>query len=246
VTRSLAFCIVLFSLYAAPASSASNELPAKQGTEDPWARFTSDIGPSFGALFRWSNALPAAGIGAATGLSSLADDEVQAYFGRADRFGSASEVVSNAALLTGAFGSVIAIGYFGENPRLRLASYDLARGFLVTNAVTFSIKLAVRRERPDGGNFSFPSGHASNVFTAAAILEHHYGPKVGIPLYVFATFVSVSRIDLDSHWLSDTVAGAGLGILVGISIVRQREPSRLVWLPLVGRGTIGLQVVFRP
>jgi membrane-associated phospholipid phosphatase len=238
-------CFVFISLYVSTASFAADELPAKQTTEDPWARFVSDIGPSFGALFSWDNALPATGIGVATAASSLADEEVQEYFGRADRFGAASDVVSHAALLTAAYGTVIAVGFFSENPRLRLASADLALGFIVNNTVTFAIKVAVRRERPDGGNFSFPSGHASNVFTAAAVLDHHYGPKVGIPVYLFATFVSLSRMDLDSHWLSDTVAGAGLGILVGRSIVRRHKPSRVSWVPLISKDTIGLQVFVR-
>jgi len=257
VTRAIA-SVVLVSLFtfcgvfaaeveaAQTESSPVTESQDEEKTEDPWSRFASDIGPSFGSVFTWDNALPAAAMGAATGASSLADEEVQHYFGQAKRFGAASEVVSHAAFLTGAFGGVIAAGLFSDNPRLRVASYDLAQGFLVNNAVTFAIKVAVRRERPDGGNFAFPSGHASNVFTAATILDHHYGAKIGIPLYVFATFVSVSRIDLNSHWLSDTVAGAGIGILVGRSIVRRHKPSKVEWLPLISKDVVGLQVVVRP
>jgi membrane-associated phospholipid phosphatase len=132
---------------------------------------------------------------------------------------------------------------------LREATYDLALGLAVNNALTFSIKLAVRRERPDGGDFGFPSGHASNMFTVATILGHHYGPKISVPLFGLATFVSVSRMDLNSHWLSDTVAGAGLGILVGYSVLRGRKPlesERFTWMPVFPRGGIGVQLFFRP
>jgi membrane-associated phospholipid phosphatase len=64
---------------------------------------------------------------------------------------------------------------------------------------------------------SFPSGHAQTAFalaTAATILK----PRWGIPLFVVAVAVGISRIILTSHYLSDVIAGAGIGILCTLVI----------------------------
>ncbi|HUN55392.1 MAG TPA: phosphatase PAP2 family protein [Smithella sp.] len=64
---------------------------------------------------------------------------------------------------------------------------------------------------------SFPSGHAQTAFalaTAATILK----PRLGIPLFVIAGVVGISRIILNAHYLSDVIAGAGIGILLTLVI----------------------------
>lgn len=228
--------------------------PKRPETEDApsisFSNVTRDLKKNLGALFSPNHVPAAAILSVGTGVSFAADDEVQDYFGDTDRLGPAGDVAGNAAVLTGLFGGWIAAAALRDDPDSRALAYRLAQGFLVNNVVTFSIKIAVRRERPDGGNFSFPSGHASNVFTAAAILGDHYGMKVGIPMYLFAAFVSVARLDEDSHWLSDTIAGTGLGLLVGHTLARGRElpsPSeRLAWIPLVDPDIVGVQFSFVP
>lgn len=229
-------------------SIAESEV-VRHGVDPSWGDFRSDVGESFRCFFAWNNALPAALIGAGTGVSSRADHALQDYFSRTERLGKVSDIVSNAAVLTAGFGTLMAAGWFGDNAQLRSATYDLALGLIVNNTVTFGMKVAVRRERPDGGNFAFPSGHASNVFTIATIMGHHYGPKVSIPLHVLALLVSVARMDVNSHWLSDTVAGAGLGILAGHAVLRARAPSstrRVTWTPVFPPGGVGFRVVVRP
>jgi membrane-associated phospholipid phosphatase len=59
---------------------------------------------------------------------------------------------------------------------------------------------------------SFPSGHAQTAFTLATALTILF-PRWGVPLFVIAGAVSISRIILTSHYLSDVIAGAGVGIL---------------------------------
>jgi len=84
------------------------------------------------------------------------------------------------------------------------------------------LKLAVGRERPNGqDNKSFPSGHTSNAFAMAAVAERHYGWKLGVPAYVLAGVMGASRLHQDKHWLSDVVAGATLGYIVGRTVVKQ-------------------------
>ena len=73
--------------------------------------------------------------------------------------------------------------------------------------------------------FSFPSGHTSAAFAWATVANAHYGPKVGIPSYLVASAIGASRLVKDKHYLSDVLAGATLGYIVGRTVVRENgEP----------------------
>ena len=84
-------------------------------------------------------------------------------------------------------------------------------------ALVNGIKYSVGTLRPDGSTYnSFPSGHTATAFTAAHILHKEYGelsPWISVGGYTVATFVGVSRILNNRHWISDVLAGAGIGIL---------------------------------
>ena len=58
---------------------------------------------------------------------------------------------------------------------------------------------------------SFPSGHAVTAFAMAAALAF-MSPRVGWPLLLVACAVGWSRVASGSHYPSDVVAGAGLGV----------------------------------
>lgn len=78
-------------------------------------------------------------------------------------------------------------------------------------------KRATHRLRPNGEDyFSFPSGHTGTAFMGAEFLAQEYGDKsvwYGVAGYTVATMTGVFRIGNRDHWFSDTVAGAGFGIL---------------------------------
>lgn len=71
--------------------------------------------------------------------------------------------------------------------------------------------------RPDGSApNSFPSGHTAMAFVGAEILFQEYrhrSPWIGVAGYIVASGVGVMRMYNNRHWLSDVVAGAGVGIL---------------------------------
>jgi membrane-associated phospholipid phosphatase len=92
---------------------------------------------------------------------------------------------------------------------------DLLRAQLVSGIITDGIKWATNRTRPDGGKYSFPSGHTSSSFATASVLQHHFGWKVGVPSYALATYVASSRVANSRHFVSDVVFGAGIGIASG-------------------------------
>ncbi|HCB34797.1 MAG TPA: hypothetical protein DEP69_06580 [Acidimicrobiaceae bacterium] len=65
---------------------------------------------------------------------------------------------------------------------------------------------------------SFPSGHASAAFCAAAVLSHRSRLA---PLYrAAAILVSASRIHVRLHHASDVLAGAVIGEAIGRAAVR--------------------------
>jgi len=69
----------------------------------------------------------------------------------------------------------------------------------------------------DSGLDSFPSGHAMASFAVAAVLAKHF-PWATWILYSTAGLVAASRVIHGSHFPSDVIAGAGLGVLVGYAI----------------------------
>ena len=72
-------------------------------------------------------------------------------------------------------------------------------------------------ERPDGSaRNSFPSGHTATAFMGAELLRREYwnvSPWIGIAGYAVAAGTGFFRIYNNRHWLTDVLAGAGVGIL---------------------------------
>ena len=60
---------------------------------------------------------------------------------------------------------------------------------------------------------SFPSGHATSAFTAAAFLSK--GDPLAPAYYGLATMVAASRVYVRLHHASDVVAGAAFGFALG-------------------------------
>lgn len=112
-----------------------------------------------------------------------------------------------------------------QNPQLRGQSLEIAGEILVELAISEAIKVSVNRQRP-GDKYpteifpyhvlngkSFPSGHASLAFSAAASLSIQFDKWwVTVPAYLWAASVGYSRIYLGEHYPSDVLAGAAVGV----------------------------------
>ncbi|MDR1615892.1 MAG: phosphatase PAP2 family protein [Syntrophomonadaceae bacterium] len=92
-----------------------------------------------------------------------------------------------------------------------------ATSYLLMTAVVRTMKYTIDVQRPNSfDNHSFPSGHTATVFVGAHILYKEYkdtSPWIAIAGYTVATGTGLLRIYNNHHWLSDTVTGAGIGIL---------------------------------
>jgi hypothetical protein len=93
----------------------------------------------------------------------------------------------------------------------------LGTSYLLMSATVLSLKSITKIERPDGSALnSFPSGHTATAFAGAEFLWQEYKDVsiwYGISGYIIATGTGAFRIYNDKHWLTDVVAGAGIGIL---------------------------------
>nr|WP_230688297.1 phosphatase PAP2 family protein [Hymenobacter jeongseonensis] len=92
-----------------------------------------------------------------------------------------------------------------------------ALAFTLNDAVTTQLKDRTHVKRPDGSNFhSFPSSHTSVAFASATFLHQEYGARsvwYSVGGYSVAALTGALRLAKDNHWLSDVLAGAGVGIL---------------------------------
>jgi membrane-associated phospholipid phosphatase len=92
--------------------------------------------------------------------------------------------------------------------------------------VTEGLKRTVRERRPDGSDRrSFPSGHTSISFAAAATLHQRNGWEVGLPATLVAAFVGVARVKADRHYWHDVLAGAVIGEAAGFLITSPRHSN---------------------
>ncbi len=119
------------------------------------------------------------------------------------------------------------------------AAVRAAAGIGVESAlVNGPVKWLFRRERPEllgerplplrrPRTSSFPSGHATSAFCAAALLSD--GDEKWAPLYYgLAVIVAWSRVHVRIHYASDVVGGMALGASLGAvskHFVRLPEPA---------------------
>jgi membrane-associated phospholipid phosphatase len=165
----------------------------------------------------------------ATGLAGVAqayDSDVAGYFHDHphDQFGKIGQAMGGGLVVGVATLGAFSLGRISPWDRFRASTYDLSQAVLINLSYVFVIKEVAHRERPDGSdNLSFPSGHASDSFAIATVVERHYGWKAGVPAYAVATFIAASRMAAEKHFLSDVAFGAAFGFGVGRTVVRRNN-----------------------
>lgn len=145
-------------------------------------------------------------------------------------------------------GSLYAVGRIGGYDRVADLGLHGTEAVLFAEGVTFMLKGAVGRGRPfltsgkDPDDFhlgkgfssgdwtSFPSGHTSTAFAAAAAVTNettrwwpHSTWIVGPLMYGGATAVGLSRMYHNKHWASDVALGAAIGTFSGRKVVQYQH-----------------------
>lgn len=217
----------------------ATQAPAPVGIQDVVADAIQD----FRNLPSWTNIaiLAAGGLGAAMGHTS--DRSVSNAMSGSQRLGTVFGVGESAGgarmQLFGALGTY-AVGRFSGHNKIATIGADLIQSQIVAQSMTAAIKMSVGRTRPDGTQYSFPSGHSSVTFATATVLQRNLGWKVGIPAYGFATYVAASRIQDKRHFLSDVTFGAAIGIVAGRSVTVGKGDAKFAVAPSATPGGGGI------
>jgi len=142
-------------------------------------------------------------------------------------------------------GTMYVVGRLSKNERLADLGWHGTESLIVGELVAVVIKGTMGRQRPYvlprnsnsyqlfrgfGGSDqfrSFPSGHSTSAFAAAAAVSSEtsrWWPEtrwiIGPILYTGAALTGVSRMYNNRHWASDVLIGAGIGTFAGLKIVR--------------------------
>lgn len=199
-----------------------------------------------------------AGVLASAALDGEVDDWVIDH--RSETLDNIAEVVEplggrySERLLLG----MLLYGAVAKDERAKEIAFDgIAASIIASKMITPAIKVMVGRERPnataevyefDDGS-SFPSNHATQAFTLAAVIASHSESRwVDGTAYGLAALVGFSRMYHDAHYLSDVVAGAAIGVAVGKMVVRENREQRESWTitPIASsRGAPGVGISIR-
>lgn len=124
-----------------------------------------------------------------------------------------------------AFGSQL---FLSKDPEWRETAWMLLLGFPFVifgkNIIkTFDADFCLRPWHEDfcqnhkRGGGGFPSGHMAEASFIATLYGMRFGHKLAVPLTFFAAALGIIFINCNRHYLSQLIAGAGLGAIYGIA-----------------------------
>jgi membrane-associated phospholipid phosphatase len=209
--------------------------------------FTQEVtGPFHSAKKTWKKV---AGFALLEGGFFLVDKPVQRFASDLMKRNSGLKGLSRGVTNFGAIYegyTLAALGLYGwafKNTKMKTTTLLATQSYLVAGAMESLLKVLTGRQRPnyleDGhsesrplfhGPFyfplrtstSFPSGHTTAAFAAATVYAQEYRDRPWVPIlsYSAASLIGLSRITENKHWISDVFAGAALGYVTGLQVVR--------------------------
>lgn len=207
--------------------------------------------------------------GAAVGAVAFAyryDDDVREHFGTSIVPAGTSPDVhdsGDAAPAALALGGTWLAAVLVDEVEGRREAGAMLEAAALSGAAAYALKEIAGRERPyataERGGFrndgdAFPSLHTTAAFAVGTVLAESGNDRqrwlrraLG---YGLAAATAYNRLDHDAHWLSDTVAGAGLGIATARFVMKRRDSDaeRARWqvLPKADGLTVAYTVALRP
>jgi membrane-associated phospholipid phosphatase len=179
-------------------------------------------------------------VGGTVGLI-YADPDVARYFRRHqtnwDDFNDVFDPMITTGEVIALPAGLMAAGYIRHDDREVNTALLAAEAYGDSVVINLAMKAVTRRERPSdvppNGSFedtffngsksplkgsSFPSGHATAVWSVATVVAERYRhrgkPWIPVLSYTLATAISCSRITESAHFPSDVWLGASLGYMI--------------------------------
>lgn len=139
---------------------------------------------------------------------------------------------------------IYAVGRLDGQRRVQSLGLHTVESILFADMITGALKFTAGRQRPfvdikNPHDFqlwrgfksdlyrSFPSGHSTTAFAFASALTRetqfwwpHATFYVGTVFYGGAALVGASRMYNNMHWASDVMAGAAIGTIMGLKVVK--------------------------
>ncbi len=172
-----------------------------------------------------------------------------------ERIGDAGYYLGHGVSLIAISGLFVAAGSARANRDWRMTGVMGWIAHAATAVLVQGLKHGIGRPRPrlhreeefftgpslQSGLDAFPSGHASASFAVAAVVARRH-PALAWPAFALAGFVSVTRVFRGSHFVSDALAGAVVGLVVGTLAATPVQEWKAVLRYLLLAGTPWLVV----
>jgi membrane-associated phospholipid phosphatase len=244
-----------------PATSAGTNTPP-DSQQSASSGVLADIGAYYTAPLHWDGHDWAwfGGAVLAIGLAHRYDSQVRSHF-----FGpglvtnvnteDSKDAIPTAAVLGGTWAFAILTNDTGGYQE----GWAMIEATGLSGVTAYALKFAAGRETPDqttnpnewdkSGN-SFPSLHSTAAFAVGTVLAEsgndEYRWLRRLLGYGLGVATSYERLKHDAHWLSDTVAGAALGISSANFVMDRRyganEESHLALVPVQGGAVLTYRV----
>jgi membrane-associated phospholipid phosphatase len=262
---SIAFITLLSSAHLAYAQVPDTQARDADGEPSAPSRFVQDLKAYVTAPAHWDRGdwLFFGGTLAATGIARHFDSQVRTHFTTGQYASNLTNPSTNEgrdaipALVV--MGATWAYAAWSDDTAGRREVGAMAEAAVLSTGSGFVLRRILGRERPsetdDPGKWftassSFPSLHSTAAFAIGTVLaesgndEYRWVRRtLGYGLGVYTAY---ERLRYNDHWLSDTVAGAGLGIATAQFVMHRRaspQSGSLQVLPVPGGAMLAYTMI---
>jgi membrane-associated phospholipid phosphatase len=223
--------LLFLALIATNALAQSRPAPERRG-------LGSDLKAYVTAPARWDGRhwLEFGATLAAIGVAHQYDDDVRDHFVDDGTQNNNREDMRDALPGALALGGTWLYATIIDDDDGREEAATMAEAAVLGTVTAYVLKQAAGRGRPDdtadssdwhSGGGSFPSGHVTAAFAIGTVLAESGNDRyrwlrrtLG---YGLAIGTAYARLDHNAHWLSDTIAGAGIGLGTAHFVMNRRD-----------------------
>lgn len=210
--------LCLFLAFSQPVISIAQPLPAADTAQVQTITLPAEATPQKPVKLLKGYILPAALFG--LGLYTMQENSIYSRFDARDdareafpRFSTTIDDYLFFLPVAGLYG----FNAFSSQNRHRIGHQTvlLVSSAALMGSIVVPLKYATDVQRPNGKPHAFPSGHTASAFVIAGVFDHEFRDKskwISVGGYTVATATGVMRVFNNAHWMSDVLAGAGIGL----------------------------------